>query len=117
MELGFTFRNIESTEAIKQWAQKRFQKVLKHLKEPNTAHLTLTVDKHRHRAELSVHQQGDVLMAREETDDMYASLDGVMSKLEHVARRQKERELARRQSERDAARRPKDRDRRTGTEF
>ncbi len=96
MELGFTFRNIESTEAIKGWAAKRFQKVLKHLKDPTTAHLTLSVDKHRHRAELTVHSHGDVLHAREETGDMYSSLDGVMSKLEHVAQRQKERERARR---------------------
>ena len=91
MELEFTFRNIEPTDAIKAWANKRFQKVTKHLKEPSAAHLEIAVDKHRHRAELTVHSHGDILRATDETDDMYATLDGVMQKLEQVAQRQKER--------------------------
>lgn len=92
MELDFTFRNIEPTEAIKAWANKRFQKVTKHLRDPSSAHIVVTVDKHRHRAELTVHSHGDILRASEETDDMYSTLDQVMSKLEQVAQRQKERQ-------------------------
>ena len=90
MELEFTFRNIESTEAIRAWALKRFAKVEKHLPEPASAHVTLTVDKHRHRADLTVHAMGEVLHASDETDDMYATLDGVMVKIEHAAQKQKE---------------------------
>lgn len=91
MELEFTFRNIESTEAIRAWALKRFAKVEKHLREPSAAHVTLTVDKHRHRADLTVHAMGEVLHATDETDDMYSTLDGVMLKIEHAAQKQKER--------------------------
>jgi len=90
MELEFTFRNIESTEAIRAWALKRFAKVEKHLREPSAAHVTLTVDKHRHRADLTVHAMGDVLHASGETDDMYATLDAVMVKIEACAQKQKE---------------------------
>ena len=92
MQLEFTFRNIDSSEAIKGWAQKRFGKVLKHLRDPLSAHVTLSVDKHRHRAEMTVYAYGDVLRAREESGDMYATLDGVMAKIEMVAQRVKERE-------------------------
>lgn len=92
MELEFTFRNIESTEAIKTWAQRRFKKVEKHLTEPTHAHLTLSVDKHRHRAEMTVHTHGDVLRASDETDDMYTTLDKVMEKVEAAAQKQKERQ-------------------------
>ena len=95
MELEFTFRNIDSTEAIKSWAQKRFGKVMKHLRDPISAHLTLSVDKHRHRAEMTVHAYGDVLRARGESDDMYSTIDGVMAKIEMVAQRVRERELDR----------------------
>ena len=91
MELEFTFRNVEPTDAIKAWANKRFQKVTKHLKDPSSAHIAISVDKHRHRAELTVHSHGDILRASDETDDMYATLDGVMQKLEQAAQRQKER--------------------------
>jgi putative sigma-54 modulation protein len=91
MELEFTFRNVEPTDAIKAWAKKRFQKVTKHLRDPSSAHIEISVDKHRHRAELTVHSHGDILRASDESDDMYATLDGVMQKLEQGAQRQKER--------------------------
>lgn len=91
MELEFTFRNIEATEAIKEWARGRFKKVQKHLPEATHAHLTLAVDKHRHRAEVTVHAHGDILRASDETDDMYATLDAVMDKLQTAAQRHKER--------------------------
>lgn len=92
MELEFTFRNIESTEAIKTWAQRRFKKVEKHLAEPTHAHLTLSVDKFRHRAEMTVHVKGEILRASDETDDMYTTLDKVMEKVESAAQKQKERQ-------------------------
>ncbi|MFZ5479976.1 MAG: ribosome hibernation-promoting factor, HPF/YfiA family [Myxococcota bacterium] len=95
MELEFTFRNIEPTDAIKNWANKRFQKVTKHLKDPTHAHLTVTVDKHRHRAELTVHVNGEILRASDETNDMYATLDQVMAKIEQSAQRTKEKERQR----------------------
>jgi putative sigma-54 modulation protein len=92
MELEFTFRNIESTDAIKDWANKRFQKVIKHLREPSKAHLTVAVDKFRHRAELTVHSHGEILRATDETTDLYMTLDQVMAKLEETAQRAKERQ-------------------------
>lgn len=91
MQLEFTFRNIDPTDAIKNWANKRFKKVTKHLKDPTSAHLTVTVDKHRHRAELTVHSHGEILRVEDETTDLYATLDQVMAKLEQSAQRQKER--------------------------
>lgn len=91
MELDFTFRNVESTEAIKAWALKRFVKVAKHVREPAHAHLTIIVDKHRHRAEVTLRSGGELLRAASETDDMYSSIDGVVHTIEHSARRQHER--------------------------
>lgn len=89
MELQFTFRNIEPSEAIKSWANKRFQKVVKHLPlaEFATAHVTMAVDKHVHHAELSVHHDGQHFHASERSDDLYTSLDGVMAKIEEQAQR------------------------------
>lgn len=94
MDLQFTFRNVEPTDAIKGWAEKRFQKVVKHLRDPElaTAHVVITVAKHRHSAELTIHTDGHVLHAKDESEDMYGSLDGVMAKAEDQAQRVKERE-------------------------
>jgi putative sigma-54 modulation protein len=94
VDLQFTFRNIEPTDAIKTWAQKRFQKVVKHLRDSDNAkvHVTMAVDKHLHQAELSVHSDGHHFHASERSDDLYSSLDGVMAKVEEQAQRTKERE-------------------------
>jgi putative sigma-54 modulation protein len=94
MDLEFTFRHIESTDAIKAWANKRFKKVEKHLSDATLAHLVLSVDKFRHRAEMTVHSHGEILHASDETDDMYQAMDGVMAKIEHAAQSRKERQLA-----------------------
>jgi len=94
VELDFTFRNVESTEAIKEWALKRFKKVVKHVKEPAHAHLTLIVDKHRHRAECTLRTDGETLRAAGETADMYASIDAVVATIENAARRIKERRVS-----------------------
>lgn len=91
MELDFTFRNVESTDAIKSWALKRFSKVAKHVREPAHAHLTIIVDKHRHRAECTLRSGGELLRAAGETDDMYQSIDAVCATIENAARRQHER--------------------------
>lgn len=95
MELEFTFRNLDPSEAIKEWAGKRFKKVEKYLHGATHAHLTLSVDKHRHRADVTIYHNGDVIRAGDESDDMYSSLDAVMSKVEQAAWRIKERESVR----------------------
>jgi putative sigma-54 modulation protein len=95
MELDFTFRNLEPSDAIKEWAMKRFKKVEKYLRGASHAHLTIIVDKHRHRAEVTIHHNGDLIRCAEESNDMYGSLDSVMGKVEQAAQRLKERESVR----------------------
>ncbi len=99
MRLEITFRNIEATDALRERAEKKFQKVAKHLREPIDAHLVCKVEKHRHSAELTVHAAGDLsFRVQETTDDMYATIDGIMNKIERAVRRHKERMIDRHQS-------------------
>lgn len=92
MRLETTFRNIEPSDAVKDRAEKKFAKVAKHLREPIEGHLVIKVEKHRHSAELTVTAAGDQhFSAHEVTDDMYATIDGIMAKLERAVQRAKER--------------------------
>ena len=92
MELAITFRNLDSTEAIRDFAEKRFKKVEKHLLDPTSAHITLSVDdRHRHRADITVHTKGEPLHASEMTEDMYAAINKAMDKVEAAAQKQKDR--------------------------
>ncbi len=92
MRFEVQFRNTEPTEALTGRAQQKFEKVVKHLREPVEGHLVLMVERHRHRAEITVTSGRDTLKVQEETDDMYATVDRLMHKLERVARRLKERQ-------------------------
>jgi len=92
MRLEITFRNIEASDALRERAEKKFKKVAKHLREPIEGHLVIKVEKHRHSAELTVHAAGEqTFKAQEVTDDMYATIDGIMNKAERTVRRHKER--------------------------
>jgi putative sigma-54 modulation protein len=92
MNIEITFRNTQSTDAIRERVLRRFAKVVKHMREPVEAHMVLRVERHRHIAEISVNAAGDTFQAHEETEDMYASIDRLMHKLARAARRHKERQ-------------------------
>jgi len=91
MNMDVTYRNVKPSVRLKGRAEKKFQKVAKHLREPIDAHLVLREEKHLKIAEFTVTGSGEVFKAEEHTSDMFASIDGAMTKLERVVRRHKER--------------------------
>ena len=92
MRLDVTFRNTPTSDALRERAEKKFAKVAKHLREPIEAHMVVKVEKRRHMAELTVHAAGrQYFDVSDVSEDMYATVDGVMQKLERVVRRAKER--------------------------
>lgn len=91
MRLEVTFKNCHSTDALRERAEQKFMKAVKHMREPIEAHMVVHVEKHRHCADLTVSSAGDTFKAQLETDDMYATIDGLMDKIERTARRRKER--------------------------
>ena len=98
MNMDVTYRNVRPSTRLKGRAEKKFQKVAKHLREPIDAHFVLREEKHMKIAEFTVTGSGGVFKAEEQTDDMFASIDGAMNKLERVVRRHKERAQDRWQS-------------------
>ena len=99
MRLDITFRNTEPSEALRTRAEKKFRKVCKHMNEPIEGHLVLKVERHRNSAELTVHGGRDQsFRVHEVTEDMYATLDGLMHKLERAVRRSREKRIDRHHS-------------------
>ena len=98
MNMDVTYRNIRPSPALKGRAEKKFVKVAKHLREPIEGHLVLREEKHLKIAEFTVTGSGEVFKAEEQSGDMFASIDGLMTKLERVVRRRKERNYDRLQS-------------------
>ena len=85
-----TGRHVSITEAIKNYAVGKIEHL--HLDYPRIieAHVILDVEKHRHFAEVILHCSNHITIeASEETDDMYASIDGVTAKVARQMRKYK----------------------------
>jgi putative sigma-54 modulation protein len=82
MQIMVTFRRVEPTEGLRQYAEEKMRRVHKYLRRPIDAHVILSVLKHRHIAEVQVNANHLNITATEETDDLYSAIDLAMSKLE-----------------------------------
>ncbi|HOO45874.1 MAG TPA: ribosome-associated translation inhibitor RaiA [Deltaproteobacteria bacterium] len=90
MQLDITFKNIDSSDALKDYASKRFSKLAKYIDRPTEVHVVLSVEKRRHKADISVNADGVMINAVEITEDMYSAIDMVMDKLERQVKKHKE---------------------------
>ncbi|MCL6560489.1 MAG: ribosome-associated translation inhibitor RaiA [Firmicutes bacterium] len=75
-------RNIELTDALKDYVAKRVGKLDKYLDNLSDAQVTLAVEKDSHRIEVTIPINGMILRGEESTGDMYSSTDLVVEKLE-----------------------------------
>ncbi len=88
MKVLFTGRHVEVSDALRAFAEERIEKMTSYLDDIIDVHVTLSVEKHRHTAEVSVKTRHTEFMASSETEDMYASLTQTMDKLETQAHKQ-----------------------------
>ncbi len=75
-------KNIEVTEALKDYVEKRLSKLEKFIEEARVAQVTLSVEGDSHKVEVTIPLNGVILRGEEETEDMYSSIDLVVDKLE-----------------------------------
>ena len=92
-------RNVEITDALRRYAEKKIQKLEKYLGAIKEAHVTETVEHGQHVIEVQLEGDGFRLRGEERTDDMYASIDQVVEKLERRIHRFKGRIFERRKGE------------------
>jgi putative sigma-54 modulation protein len=90
MQLNITFRNLDATDALKQYASEKIERVHKYLDRAGEAHVVLSLERHLHHADISIHAGTFLLRGRERSEDMYASIDLAMDKIERQLRRYKE---------------------------
>ncbi len=81
---------MEVTPSLKSYALEKVSVLNKFLHFNLRVHVTLSVDKFRQRAEVSVSGKGLRIHGAEETEDMYASIDKVMDKIARQAKKFKE---------------------------
>ena len=81
VEVTVTFRHVEPTEAIQSYAQRKLSHMAKYLKRACDVHLILSVDKYRHRGEVTVKSGHLAVTAQEETKDLYSVIDLLADKV------------------------------------
>lgn len=90
MQVHLTGRQVVITPAIRKFTEERLKKLDKLLGGTTQAHVVLAVEKRRHLAEIQVKSRTALLAGQLETEDLYASIGGVVLKLERQALKHKE---------------------------
>lgn len=101
MQVNVTFRHIDPSIPLKEYAEEKLSRVKKYLEEPIEAHVVLKVEKFRHIAEVSIDSNGIRINGTEETDDMYSALDLLADSIEGQVRKNKEKVRRRKPSNSD----------------
>lgn len=91
MQLNITFRQMDSSDSLKEYAREKVDRAHKYLDQPGDAHVVLSLERHLHLADITIHSGHFILRGREKSEDMYASIDLAMDKIERQLRRYKER--------------------------
>ena len=96
MRVNFTFRNMESSEGMKNYASDKVSRLQKFLRAPLDAEITFSTERHLHCIDVNLSADGKRFAGHEESDDMYASIDLVMDKIDRQVRDAKDSMTARR---------------------
>ena len=91
MQISVTFRQLEPTEALKNYVTERLNKFKRYLDGPVEAHVVLGLEKFRHLADVTIDSNGKIIKGREENADMYAAIDLVMDKIDMQLKKLRER--------------------------
>lgn len=90
MHVSVTFRHMDPTEALKSFAAEKVGRIQKYIQSPTDAEVVLSVEKYMHQADITIKAHGMMMRGKEKSEDMYASIDRAMSKIERQVKRYKE---------------------------
>jgi len=90
MNLNLSGHHLEVTPAIRTYVQSKLERVTRHFDHVIDAHVILTVEKLRQKAEVTLHVRGKELHCESEEQDLYAAIDLLVDKLDRQVLRYKE---------------------------
>jgi putative sigma-54 modulation protein len=93
MQLSTTFRHMDASQAVREYAAEKLDKIKKYFnKDPISAHAVFAVERgFNHVADINITlPNGIVINAKEVTEDMYSSIDLAAARIERQVRKWKE---------------------------
>ena len=90
MQLNISGHHLDITPALKQHTNQKLSKIKHHFDQAMNINMILEVQKDVQTAEATIHLRGADLFAKAESNDMYASIDKLINKLDSQILRYKE---------------------------
>jgi len=91
MQIDITGHHVDVTPALRAYVTEKMQKILRHSDQVLSIRVILNVEKLQQHAEATINVGGRALFAAATEADMYASIDGLVDKLDRQIRRRKDR--------------------------
>ena len=93
MQISITFKNIDSSDALKSHIHEKFNKLDKMLDNPASANLVLSVEKLRSIVDINLHCDKIKIYAKEETENnMYSAIDTLSDNVKLQIRKYKDKQ-------------------------
>ncbi|MDA8401999.1 MAG: ribosome-associated translation inhibitor RaiA [Deltaproteobacteria bacterium] len=94
MNIAVTFKHIDSSDAIKQYAESKVLKLEKYLNNIMEAHVTLSIERVDHKesgvAQIKLSAKNLIVNAEEKSADIYSAIDLLLEKVESQIKKHKE---------------------------
>lgn len=99
MNIVVNGRNVEVTPALRRYAEEKIGKFDRYLANISEATVTLSIQKHRHKTEVLLKANGNMLQAEGVTEELYSSIDEVVAKLDKQVKKLKGKKTDRRKGD------------------
>ena len=96
MNIKITCRHMDLTKNLKEYAEEKIGRFKKYLGNITEANVTMSVEKHRHKVEVTLKMNGSTINAESITGELYSSIDEVVEKLAQQVRKHKDKTVSQR---------------------
>ncbi len=90
MHVDLTGHHMDVTDSLKTYVNDKMKRLERHFDQVTSIHVTLGIEKNRHRAEASIRLIGSDVFADSMQEDMYAAIDSLVDKLDRQIKKYKE---------------------------
>lgn len=90
MQMNVTGHHVDITPPLRNYVTEKFERLKRHFDHVTNAHVILSIEKLRQKAEATLHVSGSDMFADAESDDMYAAIDALIDKLDRQIKKHKE---------------------------
>jgi len=90
MQVNITGHHVEITQALRNYVESKWERLERHFNQLTQAHVVLSLEKMRHKAEATLHFSGANVFASAAEEDMYAAIDSLIDKLDRQIKKHRE---------------------------